>query len=115
MRVPAKMRVPAMRDIIQEVYGKLEVPEIRVWVHPHKIGREGADEYAVFLSFAEALAYIKAHPEAERGPLVAFGGYELDLWGMTPVASGGYEGNLWEMTPEEAPQEPLQGGPEESA
>lgn len=79
------MRVPATTDMIQEVEGKLDAPEIRVWCHPHRIREEGEDHYSVFESFKEALAFIEDHPDAEDSPLVAFRGYELNLWDMEPV------------------------------
>lgn len=79
------MRVPATTDVIQEVDGNLECPEIRVWVHPHKIGEDGEDTYFVFEGFEQALEFIETHPEAEESPLIAFRGYELNLWDMEPV------------------------------
>jgi len=79
------MRVPATTDMIQEVEGKLDVPEIRVWYHPHKIGKDGPDGYEVFPTFKEALAFIENRPDAEESPLIAFRGYELNLWDMEPV------------------------------
>ena len=79
------MRVPATTDVLQEVHGDLEIPEIRVWCHPHKIGKTGDDYYQVFATFKEALGFISSHPEAEDIPLVAFKGYELNLWDMEPV------------------------------
>lgn len=72
------MIVPATTDVIQKVCGKLEMPEIRVWVHP----KLGSDDFVTFVSFGTALAFIKEHPEAERVPLLAFRGYELNLWEM---------------------------------
>lgn len=79
------MRVPATTDMIQETKGNLECPEIRVWSHAHRIGKEGEDSYTVFEGFKEALEFIESHPEAERDPLIAFRGYELNLWDMEPV------------------------------
>lgn len=76
------MNIPAATDIIQEVNGSLEVPEIRVWIHPHRIGKEGDDYYYVFPTFKAALKYISSHPEAEETPLVAFRGYEIDIFAM---------------------------------
>jgi hypothetical protein len=76
------MNVPAAVDIIQEVNGSLEVPEIRVWIHPHRIGKDGDDYYFVFKSFEAALKFISSHPEAEETPLVAFRGYEMDLFAI---------------------------------
>jgi len=86
------MRVPATTDVMQEEDGKLEVPEIRVWYHPHKIGKTGDDSYEVFDSFGKALAFIESHREAEDSPLIAFRGYELNLWEMEPDKAGSVEG-----------------------
>ena len=92
------MIVPATIDAIQEAVGKFEtIPEIRVWVHPHKIGSQGSDTYITFSTFLEALVFIEAHPEAEKVPLVAFRGYELNLWDMRPEAMPG--GPTAENTP----------------
>lgn len=76
------MNIAATKDIIQEVEGNLEKPEIRVWCHPHRIGKSGSDGYKVFPSFQEALVFIKCTKEAERRPLVAFRGYEINLWSI---------------------------------
>jgi len=76
------MNVPATKDLIQECEGNLEIPEIRVWCHPHVIGEEGDDYFYKFDSFDDAMKYIKEHPEAERIPLIAFRGYELNLFDM---------------------------------
>lgn len=78
------MRVPATTDILQETRGNLEVPEIRVWVHPHRVYEEGEDHYEVFESFEQALEFAGEMPGAENTPLVAFRGYELNLWEMQP-------------------------------
>ena len=77
------VNVPATTDVLQdrELGGRmLRVPEIRVWSHPGHIGRSGSDYYHTFATFAEALKFINEHPEAERVPLVAFAGYELNLF-----------------------------------
>jgi hypothetical protein len=77
-------RVPVTIDMIQEVKGILtEVPEIRVWCHPHYVGKTGGS-YETFNTFQEALAFIKAHPEAEKTPLLAFQGWELNLFAIEP-------------------------------
>ena len=80
------MQVPATIDILQG-RKKLKVPEIRVWCHPHKRPDfkeedDGNDYYESFPTFEAALAFIIEHPEAETVPLVAFQGYELNLWAM---------------------------------
>lgn len=80
--------VPSTRDLIQELDGHSidEMPEIRVWIHPERKGEAGSDAYVVFPSFAEAIQYIAAHKvEAEGVPLVAFRGYELNLFDMAPI------------------------------
>lgn len=87
------MRVPAMKDVIQESAGNLEVPEIRVWCHPPKVGQSGDDYWMVFDTFQEALDFIAKHPEAESAPLIAFRGYELNLWEMEPVLTPGVNDN----------------------
>jgi len=67
--------VPMCIDVIQK-YGKiLEKPEIRVWVHPG-----GEDYYQVFDSFDEAFKFIKKTNGAENVPLIAIGGYELNIF-----------------------------------
>lgn len=67
------------RDILQEEK-KLKIPEIRVWCHPHYIGKSGSDYYNVFKTFKKAMNFIKKHKEAERFPLIAFNGLEISLW-----------------------------------
>ena len=74
------MNIPTLKDIIQETEGNLKVPEIRVWCHPHKIGKSGDDYWHMFDSFEKALDFIKKHKEAESNPLIAFRGYEINLW-----------------------------------
>ncbi len=76
------MRVPATTDVIQEANLPLATPEIRVWCHPERIGESGDDTYKIFESFHDALEFISEHPEAEKAPLIAFRGYELNLWEM---------------------------------
>lgn len=76
------MKVPALIDDIQAFGVKLEVPEIRVWCHPHYIDKDGGDYYYTFGSFKKALDFIKEHKEAEDQPLIAFRGYELNIFRM---------------------------------
>lgn len=76
------MKVPALKDDIQTFGVKLEVPEIRVWCHPHRIDKDGDDYYYTFKSFKYALAFIAKHKEVEDHPLIAFRGYELDIFRM---------------------------------
>jgi len=75
------MEIAVTKDVLQEETG-LGRPEIRVWCHPHKIGENGSDTYEVFDSFKDAEYFIKSHKDAEETPLVAFGGYEIDLWSL---------------------------------
>jgi len=77
------MNVPVTIDMLQEMDGNLQVPEIRVWCHPHRIGKSGDDYYEVFDSFEKALNFISSRQEeAEDVPLIAFRGYEINLWEM---------------------------------
>lgn len=73
--------IAALKDCIQEVRGNLEVLEIRVWCHPHLNGESGDDYWHTFDSFSEAFDFIKSHKEAEDQPLLAFRGYEINLFG----------------------------------
>jgi len=68
--------VPATIDWDQRKR-KFKTPEIRVWFK----GKDGA-EYKTFESFDEAESYIKLNPGAERLPLVAMDGYEINLYDM---------------------------------
>jgi hypothetical protein len=76
-------QIPILKDVVQK-YGKTitDVPEIRVWCHPHRIGKDGDDYYYVFDSFRDALEFIKKHKEAEEVPLIAFMGYEINIFDM---------------------------------
>lgn len=74
------MIIPHTIDIKQEKK-KLDIPEIRVWCHPHRVGKKGSDYYYVFDSFKEAIQFILGNKEmAEDVPLIAFRGYELNLF-----------------------------------
>lgn len=77
------VNIPATKDIIQQFDGNLQVPEIRVWCHPI----EGGDDYfKIFDSFKEAMTFIKDNEEtAESVALLAFRGYELNLFGIEEV------------------------------
>ena len=75
-----EISVPATIDDIQEMKGKLEIPQIRVWCNPHKLGKNGDHYYHVFGSFNKALKFIERHPEAEKHPLIAFKGFEMDIF-----------------------------------
>jgi hypothetical protein len=75
------MIIPAANDLLQSEK-KLTIPEIRVWMHP---GEGGDDYYETFLTFEDADQFIKKHKEeAERNPMIAFRGYELNLWAIQP-------------------------------
>ena len=76
------MNVPVTVDVLQEIDGNLDMPEIRVWCHPHRVNRKGGDYYWVFPSFRSAMGYIKRTKSAERHPAIAFRGYEFDLFAV---------------------------------
>ena len=76
------IELPASIDIMQMYPNILEVPEIRVWCHPHKIGNSGDDYYLVFDTWKLALDFIKRHKESEDVPLLAFRGYEINLFDL---------------------------------
>lgn len=67
-----------LKDDMQTI--PLKVPEIRVWCHPHKIGKDGIDYYEIFNTFNEAMKFIQTHKEAESIPLVACYGYEYNVF-----------------------------------
>ena len=73
------MNVPVMIDMIQSDK-QLEIPEIRVWCHPHAINETGDDYYEVFDNFREAMEFVQEHGEAEKQPLIAFRGYEINIF-----------------------------------
>jgi hypothetical protein len=77
------MKVPALKDVLQEKK-KLTIPEIRVWVHPERRGQTGSDWYQTFDSFKDALEFIRNTKGAETFPLIAYGGYELNIFQMQP-------------------------------
>lgn len=72
--------VPLLFDLVQEVQGCLQIPEIRVWVHPG-----GDDYYEVFPTFEEALRFIEKTKGAEDSPLIAFRGYEVNIFDLPTV------------------------------
>jgi len=74
------MEIPVLNDVIQDFKGNLKVPEIRVWCHPHYVGEHGDDYYEVFDTFQKALDFIAHNKKAEDAPLIAFKGYEINLW-----------------------------------
>jgi hypothetical protein len=75
------VNVPATIDMIQE-YGEMiiDVPEIRVWVHPSEVGKKGEDYYTTDKTFKSALKFILDTPGAEDVPLIAWKGYELNIF-----------------------------------
>lgn len=81
------MEIPTMRDMMQ-TKEKLQTPEIRVWCHPEKIDKIGDDYFKTFISFEEAIRFIKTHDEAEKAPLIAFKGYEINIFDIDE-----YKGN----------------------
>jgi len=74
------LKIPALKDITQETGGKLVKPEIRVWCHPHFNNEKGEDYYIVFDTFDEALRFCEESKVAESVPLIAYGGYEINLF-----------------------------------
>lgn len=76
------VNIPAAKDVIQQLDGNLQVPEIRVWCHPPS----GDDYFKTFDTFKEAMEFIKDNKEgAENVPLLAFKGYEFNLFGIEEV------------------------------
>ena len=75
------MRVPYTIDVLQEEK-KLTVPEIRVWCHPHRVDESGDDHYEVFPTFQDAVKFCKTNKEAESNPLIAIGGYEINIFDL---------------------------------
>lgn len=76
------MEIPTSIDLIQEYGEILAEPEIRVWCHPHYIKKSGDDHYMVFDTFKDALEFIREHKEAEDVPLIAFQGYEINIFAI---------------------------------
>lgn len=72
------VEILACKDVTQ-TKKQLKIPEIRVWNHPHYIGKKGEDYYYVFDTFKEAYHYQKTHKEAENTILLAINGLELNL------------------------------------
>jgi hypothetical protein len=78
------MPITMTRDVLQEAGGKtLTTPEIRVWCHPVK---GGDDFYYVFPTFRGAEGFIKKVSRKEfipeDVPLIAYAGFEIDLYGL---------------------------------
>jgi hypothetical protein len=80
--------IPYTRDVIQEVNGNLASPEIRVWCHPHRIGKTGSDYYYTFKTFKAAEKFIAKHKEAEDSALIAFAGKEINIYTLRQVSNG---------------------------
>jgi hypothetical protein len=81
-------RIPMLVDVLQEFGETLEMPEIRVWCHgPGDDGFRTFDTFKAAWKFIQSAAGKKAH--CESAPLLAFRGFELNLWDMpqleTPV------------------------------
>ena len=82
------MNIPTANDLTQDrECGKSinEIPEIRVWCHPHFINKKGDDYFIIFKTFEEALGFIKKHKEAERRPLIAFRGKEINIFDIEKI------------------------------
>lgn len=73
------MEIPSTNDMMQ-YEDTLKIPEIRVWCHPHFVGKNGEDYFRVFKTFGTALRFAKSHKEAENFPLIAFMGKELNIF-----------------------------------
>ena len=58
---------------------KLKKPQLRVWSHPHYIGRNGDDYYRVFSNIKQAMKYIRNTKSAEKTIMLAVNGYEYNL------------------------------------
>ena len=77
------MGIPYTLDLIQQHGEEItDVPEIRVWCHPHKIGKQRDKYFRVFKTFTAALNFISKHKEADDTPLIAFKGFEIDIFGI---------------------------------
>ncbi len=78
-------KVPMLIDCLQEFGDIREMPEIRVWCH-----EGGDDSFRPFETFEAAWKYInsaKGKKECcESVPLLAFRGFELNLWDMPALA-----------------------------
>ena len=77
-----KQIIPMTNDLIQGEKDKAinDIPEIRVWCHPHFIGKSGDDYYNIFDNFLDALTFITENEEAEKQPLIAFRGKEINIF-----------------------------------
>ncbi len=75
------VRVPACLDETQSET-KLQMPQIRVWCHPHKLRKTGDDFYFSFKTFEAAFKFIAKHKEADKTPVLAFRGLELNIFEM---------------------------------
>ena len=82
MEEKKEIDILVLNDLIQKEPGKVinNIPEIRVWCHPHFVKEDGEDYYEVFSSFEEALSFIKNNPKAEKAPSIAFRGKEINIF-----------------------------------
>jgi len=71
-----------LNDLIQSNNPINDIPEIRVWCHPHFIKETGDDYFEVFDTFKEAVAFIKDNPITEKNPVIAFRGKEINIFKM---------------------------------
>lgn len=60
-------------------YPKYKEPHIRVWCHPHYVGKNGDDYCQEFETLKEARKFVRKHKEAERLVLIAYMGYETTV------------------------------------
>jgi len=74
--------IPGKVDMTQLDH-KIDIPQIRVWVHP-KDG--GEDRFEIFPSFEEAIEFAVHDDEAEDMIFLAFAGYELNIMGMAEAS-----------------------------
>lgn len=74
------MEIRTTDDITQEEE-IIDIPEIRVWCHPERIGEPGERYCEKFNGFKRALKFIEEHKKlTEAEPLIAFRGYEINLF-----------------------------------
>lgn len=77
--IPGDYIIPHVEDTIQIARGIKRTPEIRVWVHTNE---SDSDYYTTFRTFHEAEDYCKKQPNAERYPVIAFCGLEVNLYAL---------------------------------
>lgn len=75
-----QVSVGILEDVIQRKESNLEVPEIRVWCHSHNVGNLKGDYYYAFDTFQDAVDFCARTKTAENNPILAFRGYEINLY-----------------------------------